>query len=125
MLNASEPLNAVRGPRNRSLAVRCAATIAFAAVLAAVSCAQAACGRRGELFIVAHFTCPVDSISMEQCSGILDGTIKDFGGLGWKGGPAIRLLTDGQIAGPFAESFPAARARTARFDTDDSLAADR
>ncbi len=101
------------------------AAIALATLLAAASCVPAACGQRGELFIVAHFTNPLDSISKEQCAGILGGGIKDFDGLGWKGGPATRLVIDERIAAPFARAFPRAGARIARIDEDEPLAADR
>ncbi len=101
------------------------AAIALATLFVPLSCMPAACGQRGELFVVAHFTSPIDSISKEQCDGILGGDGTDFNDPGRKGGPAMRLAVDERVAASFARAYPKAAARTARFDEDESLAADR
>lgn len=117
-----------RPPRLRTTdlprASRFAAAVVFATLLAAASCTGAACGERGELIIVAHFTNPIDSIRMDQCPALLEGRVTDFNQIGGRPG-AVRLVADQRIAKALAKTHPCLGAETVRLDADEALASDR
>lgn len=118
----------IRLPHLRTTALprltRFSGVVALATLLAAASCTGAACGERGELIIVAHFTNPIDSIRKEHCPALLDGRVTDFSQIGGRPG-AVRLVADERIAGALAKTHPRLGAVTVRLDEDEALASDR